>query len=185
MTSSGIGGDLLMPPMRVMVRLRQSFGPDLPLRLLFDHPVLEALAAQLEATDKRPGGGRHRRTARYSRGTCVMNYQLTSDLLRLSRDYAKLPAEKRGQFRRILRDRGIPASRLPIVPLSMEGGRRPLSRMQQQLWFPSQLDPDSAAYNMPWHDRAGRAGRYHCPAPGAGAAGRAPRDPAHPLRRTG
>jgi acyl carrier protein len=44
-----IGGDSLIA-MRVMVRLRQSFGPDLPLRLLFDHPVLEALATQLEAT---------------------------------------------------------------------------------------------------------------------------------------
>ncbi|BCA29115.1 non-ribosomal peptide synthase/polyketide synthase [Metapseudomonas otitidis] len=47
-----------------------------------------------------------------------------------------------------LAEKGVNLARLPIVPLSEREGL-PLSYAQQRQWFLWQLEPDSAAYNMP------------------------------------
>ncbi|MDV3438226.1 non-ribosomal peptide synthase/polyketide synthase [Pseudomonas otitidis] len=49
---------------------------------------------------------------------------------------------------RKLAEKGVNLARLPIVPLSEREGL-PLSYAQQRQWFLWQLEPDSAAYNMP------------------------------------
>ncbi|MFL9881969.1 hypothetical protein PQR66_02960, partial [Paraburkholderia agricolaris] len=73
---------------------------------------------------------------------------MADEMLAISKAYAGLPAPKREVFRARLAERGIPASRLPIVPLASRGERFPLSYAQERLWFLWRLEPDSASYNM-------------------------------------
>ncbi|HSX86564.1 MAG TPA: amino acid adenylation domain-containing protein [Pseudomonas sp.] len=70
------------------------------------------------------------------------------DAKNLAERIAKLAPEKREGFIRALADKGIRLTRLPIVGAPRDGGV-PLSYAQQRLWFLMQLEPDSAAYNMP------------------------------------
>ncbi|OZI34733.1 hypothetical protein CAL29_14770 [Bordetella genomosp. 10] len=69
-------------------------------------------------------------------------------LLTVSQAYAALPADKRREFRQRVRERGIKANQLPIVPFPDRGGRFPLSHAQERLWFLWRLDPESSAYNL-------------------------------------
>ncbi|HYD78843.1 MAG TPA: condensation domain-containing protein, partial [Paucimonas sp.] len=71
------------------------------------------------------------------------------DMLAIARRLAGLPADKRAIFRQRLRESGIDFSGLPIVPLSERPASIPLSFAQQRLWFLHQLEPGSAAYNIP------------------------------------
>ncbi|MDP3846050.1 MAG: amino acid adenylation domain-containing protein [Pseudomonas sp.] len=70
------------------------------------------------------------------------------DAKTLAERIAKLAPEKRQGFIRALADKGIRLSRLPIVP-APRSSAVPLSYAQQRLWFLQQLEPHSAAYNMP------------------------------------
>ncbi|MET0395456.1 MAG: non-ribosomal peptide synthase/polyketide synthase [Longimicrobiaceae bacterium] len=89
-----LGGHSLLAT-RVVSRVRQAFGVELPLRAMFESPTLAALAARVEAA---------------------------------------LGAE--------------PSAVPPITPRAGDGPV-PLSFAQQRLWFIDQLDPGSAAYNVP------------------------------------
>jgi len=73
---------------------------------------------------------------------------LPFDAKTLAERIAKLAPEKREGFIRALADKGIRLTRLPIVAAPRDGAV-PLSYAQQRLWFLMQLEPDSAAYNMP------------------------------------
>lgn len=73
---------------------------------------------------------------------------LPFDAKTLAERIAKLAPEKREGFIRALADKGIRLTRLPIVAAPRDGAV-PLSYAQQRLWFLQQLEPDSAAYNMP------------------------------------
>ncbi|MEX3628145.1 MAG: amino acid adenylation domain-containing protein [Burkholderia sp.] len=74
--------------------------------------------------------------------------EVSNDLLSISTAYVALPPEKRAVFRSRLRERGIDAARLPIVPFPGAERRFPLSHAQKRLWFLWRLDPASAAYNV-------------------------------------
>ncbi|NRF85517.1 amino acid adenylation domain-containing protein, partial [Burkholderia gladioli] len=74
--------------------------------------------------------------------------EVSNDLLSISTAYVALPPEKRAVFRGRLRERGIDAARLPIVPFPGAERRFPLSHAQERLWFLWRLDPASAAYNV-------------------------------------
>jgi amino acid adenylation domain-containing protein len=78
---------------RLMARIREICGVELPLKTLFEAPTLEALALRV-----------------------AWAVQGTAD---------------------------------PILPIPRDGAELPLSFAQQRLWFLDQLEPDSAAYNIP------------------------------------
>ncbi|MES2821426.1 MAG: amino acid adenylation domain-containing protein [Pseudomonadota bacterium] len=73
---------------------------------------------------------------------------LTFDAQALAERIARLDPDKRQSFIRALADKGIRLSRLPIVAVP-RSAPLPLSYAQQRLWFLQQLEPGSAAYNMP------------------------------------
>ncbi|HEU4454891.1 MAG TPA: amino acid adenylation domain-containing protein, partial [Longimicrobium sp.] len=91
-----LGGHSLLA-VRVVSRVRDAFGVELPLRAVLEHPTLAAQAREVEALR---GAGEGTRAAP------------------------------------------------PLVALPREGAL-PLSFAQQRLWFLHQLDPSSAAYNVP------------------------------------
>ncbi|MFL6261088.1 MAG: amino acid adenylation domain-containing protein [Thermoanaerobaculia bacterium] len=94
-----LGGHSLLAT-QVLSRIREAFQVDLPLRSLFDAPVLGRLAAEIE--------------------------------------------------RAVRAGEGLEAP--PIVPVPRDQ-ELPLSFAQQRLWFLQQLEPESAAYNVPVFQR--------------------------------
>ncbi|HEV2733485.1 MAG TPA: amino acid adenylation domain-containing protein, partial [Longimicrobiaceae bacterium] len=90
-----IGGHSLLAT-RVVSRIRQAFGAEVPLRALFEAPTLAGLAERVEAALHVGAGGQ-----------------------------------------------APPIRRVP------RGGPLPVSFSQQRLWFVQQMEPESAAYNMP------------------------------------
>ncbi|HEU4561817.1 MAG TPA: amino acid adenylation domain-containing protein [Longimicrobium sp.] len=91
-----LGGHSLLAT-RLVSRMREAFGVELPLRAVFDAPTVERLAAQVTA----------------------------------------------------LREAGVADRVPPLVPVPRQGAL-PLSFSQQRLWFIDQLQPGSAAYNLPY-----------------------------------
>ncbi len=67
----------------------------------------------------------------------------------LARRFLELPAEKRRLFLAALRDERIDFSSYPIVSMPGHAERDFLSYAQQRMWFLWQLEPHSAAYNLP------------------------------------
>jgi amino acid adenylation domain-containing protein len=90
-----IGGHSLLAT-RVVSRIRQAFGAEVPLRAVFEAPTLAGLAERVEAALHVGSGGQ-----------------------------------------------APPIRRIP------RGGPLPVSFSQQRLWFIQQMEPESAAYNMP------------------------------------
>ena len=91
-----LGGHSLLAT-RLVSRVRQAFGVELPLRALFEESTVEGLAARVDA----------------------------------------------------LRREGSRTQAPPLVPVPREGAL-PLSFAQQRLWFIHQMEPESAAYNVPF-----------------------------------
>jgi len=71
------------------------------------------------------------------------------DSLKLARRVIERPLEKRRLFLKALDKEGVDFSRLPIPAGVAVPGRDGLSYAQQRMWFLWQLDPQSAAYNLP------------------------------------
>jgi amino acid adenylation domain-containing protein len=95
-----LGGHSLLG-VRLIARVRETLGVELPLRALFERPTLAGLAAAVEAARRDPGLA------------------------------------------------GIPgmAAEPPLAPIP-RGGPLPLSFAQRRLWFLSELDSESPAYNL-------------------------------------
>jgi amino acid adenylation domain-containing protein/non-ribosomal peptide synthase protein (TIGR01720 family) len=71
------------------------------------------------------------------------------DSLKLARRFIELPLQKRQLFLEGLRREGVDFSVFPIPPGVEAEDRDALSYAQQRMWFLWQLDPQSAAYNLP------------------------------------
>ncbi|KAF0865633.1 non-ribosomal peptide synthase/polyketide synthase [Pseudomonas sp. LD120] len=71
------------------------------------------------------------------------------DSLKLARRFIELPLEKRRLFLKALDKEGVDFSLLPIPAGVVVPNRQALSYAQQRMWFLWQLDPQSAAYNLP------------------------------------
>ncbi|AXQ47327.1 non-ribosomal peptide synthetase [Pseudomonas vlassakiae] len=69
--------------------------------------------------------------------------------LKLARRFIELPLEKRRVFFAALRDEQVDFTSYPIPDCSGIAGRDQLSYAQQRMWFLWQLEPGSAAYNLP------------------------------------
>jgi amino acid adenylation domain-containing protein len=67
----------------------------------------------------------------------------------LARRFIELPAEKRRLFLSALREEHIDFSHYPIVAVPSHPDRNRLSYAQERMWFLWQLEPTSAAYNLP------------------------------------
>jgi amino acid adenylation domain-containing protein/non-ribosomal peptide synthase protein (TIGR01720 family) len=71
------------------------------------------------------------------------------DALKLARRFIELPLQKRQLFLDGLRREGVDFSLFPIPQGVPADDRDALSYAQQRMWFLWQLDPQSAAYNLP------------------------------------
>ena len=71
------------------------------------------------------------------------------DALKLARRFIELPLQKRHLFIKGLRQEGVEFSLFPIPQGVAAEDRDALSYAQQRMWFLWQLDPQSAAYNLP------------------------------------
>ncbi|MEW5930744.1 MAG: amino acid adenylation domain-containing protein, partial [Gemmatimonadota bacterium] len=108
---------------RVIARAREALGVEVPLRAVFESPVLAALAArvdQLLLAKEAPAPA------------------------------GEPPADDRAHLRRLLRRRADGRREEQRIRPRAGDGPVPLSFAQQRLWFIQQLDPASSAYNMPY-----------------------------------
>ncbi|KFE55290.1 non-ribosomal peptide synthetase, partial [Pseudomonas syringae] len=71
------------------------------------------------------------------------------DALKLARRFIELPLPKRQLFIKGLRQEGVEFSVFPIPQGVAADDRDALSYAQQRMWFLWQIDPQSAAYNLP------------------------------------
>ncbi|MGY2224214.1 amino acid adenylation domain-containing protein [Pseudomonas gingeri] len=71
------------------------------------------------------------------------------DAQKLARRFIELPQEKRRIFLAAMDREGVDFSLLPIASCDGVSERDGLSYAQQRMWFLWQLDPHSAAYNLP------------------------------------
>ncbi|MBV9774031.1 MAG: amino acid adenylation domain-containing protein, partial [Gemmatimonadetes bacterium] len=126
-----LGGHSLMAT-RVVARVREAPGVELPLRVVFEHPTLAGMAEWIDATLARAGA------------------EEAPEAPGVSDRIAQLSPEQRLAFQKLLRDRvrGRNGFR-EIVPVPRTGPL-PLSFAQQRLWLIDRLDPGTAAYNIPF-----------------------------------
>ncbi|WP_207849586.1 MULTISPECIES: non-ribosomal peptide synthetase [unclassified Pseudomonas] len=68
---------------------------------------------------------------------------------RIATRFAALPADKRREFLQRMQEQGVSFGQLPIPPAAEPQTTFELSYAQQRQWFLWQLDPQSAAYNIP------------------------------------
>ena len=66
----------------------------------------------------------------------------------LTKRISELSPAKRALLSRLLKEKGVANSRLPIMRRKGDSEGLPLSYAQQRLWFLNQLDPNNAVYNI-------------------------------------
>ena len=160
-----VGGHSLLAT-QLVTRLRERFGAEMPLRIVFERPTIAEQAVWIDATT---GGGAQPLDAadldaligalsqRDSAADAAIDAALRrvsdrTDAMGVNRAQldAMTAAEKRAMLARLLAETAEPpeAREEPAAP--SEARTAPLSFAQERLWFFDQLHPGSALYNMPF-----------------------------------
>jgi len=132
-----LGGHSLIGA-RMLARLRDLTGVELPLRTLFEEPTLAGLARRVEAA-----------------GAVVASPSPTQAAAAPSPSQGASPSPTQGASPSPTQDaapspsQGAVAAPFPAaLPASVGGAGTPLSHAQRRLWFLAQLAPELAAYNI-------------------------------------
>ena len=123
-----IGGHSLLAT-QVISRVRESMQVEVPLRILFEHPTLDALAAYID-TERAAGEPEIGETARRETGISA----------------TAIDEPGTGGAGITPATRSLPARPIPRADRS---ARLPLSLAQQRLWFIDRLEPGNTAYLVP------------------------------------
>ncbi|HLX07384.1 MAG TPA: amino acid adenylation domain-containing protein, partial [Thermoanaerobaculia bacterium] len=140
-----LGGHSLLAT-KVVSRLRATMGVEVPMRTVFEHPTVAGLAAELD---------RLRRGAAVPNGAVVPAGTVRPGGT-IGSDGMVGPGGMVGPDGAVFSS-GVAAAAAAtgaaaapkLLPVARQG-ELPLSFAQQRLWFVDQLEPGSAAYNMPW-----------------------------------
>jgi hypothetical protein len=73
----------------------------------------------------------------------------TNVALKIARRFITLPLDKRRVYLQKMLEEGVSPANLPIPQTQSQFDPVPLSFAQERQWFLWQMDPDSAAYNIP------------------------------------
>ncbi len=149
-----LGGHSLLAT-RAILRIREAFGVDVPLRALFEAPTVAELARVVEAlllgaADAPPApaaeisaaGAAAEPSPEIPGAEAAPGAPAGSVLDRLTPEQRTLLLQK-------LRRQRAAATEEERIPRRARQGPAPLSFAQQRLWFVDQLDPGSPAYNIP------------------------------------
>ncbi|MET0398243.1 MAG: non-ribosomal peptide synthase/polyketide synthase, partial [Longimicrobiaceae bacterium] len=135
-----LGGHSLLAT-RAILRIREAFGVDVPLRALFEAPTVAELARVVEAlligpadALPAPDAAAVPEAAPAAPAGSVLD---------------RLTPEQRALLLQKLRRQRAAATEEERIPRRTRQGPAPLSFAQQRLWFVDQLDPGSPAYNIP------------------------------------
>ncbi|HEX8275245.1 MAG TPA: non-ribosomal peptide synthase/polyketide synthase [Longimicrobiaceae bacterium] len=155
-----LGGHSLLAT-RAILRIREAFGVDVPLRALFEAPTVAGLAGVVEEllVGEMEGGPADEPPAPEATGTpgateMAEHTDGTSHAEAAPGALAggvldRLTPEQRALLLRKLRRQRTAAAEEERIPRRTERGPAPLSFAQQRLWFIDQLQPGSPAYNIP------------------------------------
>ncbi|MBV9774929.1 MAG: amino acid adenylation domain-containing protein, partial [Gemmatimonadetes bacterium] len=126
-----LGGHSLLAT-RMVARIQEALGVEVPLRALFETPTVAGIAERVEAERARE----ERRESAAEPGS--------ADRI------AQLSPEQRRVFQKLLRERVEARQRAQRIVRVPRNGPLPLSFAQQRLWFIQRMDPGSTAYSMPF-----------------------------------
>jgi amino acid adenylation domain-containing protein/non-ribosomal peptide synthase protein (TIGR01720 family) len=148
-----LGGHSLLA-VRMTSRVREVFGVELPLRAVFEHPTLAALAEAVRDAAGRAAGAPPLVPVERAAGLLARLDRMPED--EVDRRLGQPPADGGTE------GAGAPApAPLPLAErrsllearlrqAAARGEDFPLSFAQQRLWVVHQVDPGSAAYNIPY-----------------------------------
>ena len=130
-----LGGHSLLAT-QVISRVRASFGVDLPLRQVFESPMVKQLAADVEKALLSDHGQVPQKAGQAARTSRISHHEQT---------YAA--PQTRGE--EVVAEISADVLKRDQVSVQNNFLGLPLSYAQQGLWFIQQLEPDSVAYNVP------------------------------------
>ncbi|HEX2094914.1 MAG TPA: condensation domain-containing protein, partial [Longimicrobiaceae bacterium] len=137
-----LGGHSLVAA-RLIARIRDALGVEVPLRVLFDAPTVAGVAAYVERHHRAEDEGR------MDSGT-TPPYAAENGAPAMAASGSVSAADREELLRRLLQKRAREKREAERIRPRESEGPVPLSFAQQRLWFIQQLEPASPAYHMPY-----------------------------------
>ena len=147
-----MGGHSLVAA-QLVSRIREAFGVAMPLATVFAEPTIEAQAQLIEQArnDTKPAAAPPAARRDPAPDQRSPNHPSNPGALGApggGRSSMTPVDPKRELLLRLLRQRGLEPSQLPIVRRARPGELVPLSFSQERLWFLHQMDPAAASYHL-------------------------------------